>query len=242
LSGQVLSPRPFPPVVASSTNRRAWLRSPGARRSRSPAGRAPRPRDPARRSGSAARARPPRATRRAPQGRTTDARSDRGGGARGAGAARRAVWTAAVTAAAPPRVAGGQGSLRRLTLLMSAWTTTVLRFDRDAEGLRGRGDQVCDGLELGVGIGLRPCARALDRLVHPLVHVHPRGDRGSDRRELRVGMRDVALAPGGAVGGWRNRAPAWRSPWRWPSGGGRRGSSASDAAAHRGSGSRRPCS
>ncbi len=33
---------------------------------------------------------------------------------------------------------------------------------------------------------LGPCSRALDRLVHPLVHVHARGDGSRDRRDLRL--------------------------------------------------------
>jgi hypothetical protein len=54
------------------------------------------------------------------------------------------------------RVAGGQGSLRRLTLSMSAWTTTVLRLIGRPVALGHQGHELGDRLELGVGVGLRP--------------------------------------------------------------------------------------
>ena len=138
---------------------------------------------------------------------------------------------------------------------------------RPVRGAGRRGDELGDALELGVRERLGSCARALDRLVHPLVHVHARGDRGGDRRDLGVG--DARRRPGsrrrtwrgrwrgrscrrgrctpwptapGSPPGWRSCAPASRSPWRWRSGAGRRGSSASGAAGRRVSGSRRPCS
>jgi hypothetical protein len=62
----------------------------------------------------------------------------------------------------PPasRVVGGQGSLRRLTLLMSACTTTVLRVDRDPLRLRGRRDELRGALELSVSEGFGPGARS----------------------------------------------------------------------------------
>jgi len=102
-----------------------------------------------------------------------------------------------------PGLAGGEGhgSLRRLTLLMSACTTTVLRLIGRPSAREAAATRWATLSNWASVKGSVPCARALDRLVHPLVHVHARRDRGGDRGELRVGVRDVALAPGRVLGG-----------------------------------------
>ena len=71
--------------------------------------------------------------------------------------------------------------------------------DGDAQRLRCRGDELRRALELSVREGFGPDTAALDRLVHPLVRVHARRHGRDDRRDLPVGLGDVALAPGGVL-------------------------------------------
>jgi len=104
------------------------------------------------------------------------------------------------------RVAGGHGVAATRHAVDVSVHDHGAAVDRQAERPRCRRYQPGDALELGIGEGLGPCARALGRLVHPLVHVQ--ASRPTRRQRRSWGSR----SPRGSPCGCRSRPSALTCP------------------------------